>query len=60
MKIDVDEQGRMLLTEEIMDELGIKNGEEVIFFEREGIVVVANAQNPLHYIVLSKPRSCAS
>lgn len=59
-KICVDEDGCILLTDELLAELNIKKGEEVVFFEREGIVIVANAQNPLNYIMISKPKSCVS
>jgi len=59
-KVHLDDEGRILLTDEIMDELKIRKGEDVVFFEKDGFILVANAQNPACQIILTKPKSWAS
>jgi bifunctional DNA-binding transcriptional regulator/antitoxin component of YhaV-PrlF toxin-antitoxin module len=58
-RVHLDEEGRILLTDEILEELKIEKGEEVVFFEKDGFILVANAKYPAYSVVIAKPKSWA-
>jgi len=53
-KLHVNADGEIELSDEILCYLNLKKGEDVIFFEDDGNIIIANAKCPFFQIKLSK------
>lgn len=53
-KIRVNAEGEIVLSDEILTFLNLQKGEDVIFFEEDGKIIIANARCPFFQVTLAK------
>lgn len=53
-KMHVNADGEIELSDEILTFLNLRKGEDVIFFEEGGKIIIANAKCPFFQITLEK------
>lgn len=56
-RMRVDTNGEIQLDTEMLDYLDLQKGEDVIFFEMDGYIIIANAARPDYRIMLYKPET---
>jgi len=58
-KMHVNADGEIELSDDILMFLNVQKGEDVIFFEEDGKIIVANAKCPFFQITLTKTAAAA-
>jgi hypothetical protein len=54
-KMHVNSDGEIRLDDDMLAYLDLRKGEEVIFFEEDGCILIVNAARPTFKIMLCKP-----
>ena len=56
----VNADGEIQLSDEILSYLNLQKGEDVIFFEQDGNILIVNAAQPCYQIVLRRAAASAA